>query len=220
MRLLLIEDDPMIGESMEEALRSECYAVDWVRDGLTAEMSIRQDIYDLLVLDLGLPGRQGMDVLRRYRAQGGETPVLIVSARDATAMRIEGLDAGADDYLVKPFDVDELLARIRAVLRRRGSRTNSMVSHGGLTLNLAGHEATFDGAALHLSSREFGVLRALIDNPGEVLSKTQLEEKIYGWGEEIESNTIDVYIHHLRKKLGSDFIKNVRGVGYKLASIV
>lgn len=219
MRVLLIEDDPMIGESMEEALRGERYAVDWVRDGVAAELSIRQGVYDLLVLDLGLPKRQGMDVLRRYRAQGGETPVLIVTARDATAARVEGLDAGADDYLIKPFDVDELLARIRAVLRRRGSRTNSVVSHGGLTVNLAGHDATFNGAPLHLSSREFALLRALLDNPGSVVPKIQLEEKIYGWGEEIESNAIDVYIHHLRKKLGADFIKNVRGVGYKLASV-
>jgi two-component system response regulator QseB len=219
MRVLLIEDDPMIGESMEEALRGECYAVDWVRDGVSAELSMRQDVYDLLVLDLGLPRRQGMDVLRRYRAQGGETPVLIVTARDATAARVEGLDAGADDYLVKPFDVDELLARIRAVLRRRGGRSHSVVSHGGLTVNLAAHDATFNGAPLHLSSREFALLRALLDNPGSVVPKIQLEEKIYGWGEEIESNAIDVYIHHLRKKLGADFIKNVRGVGYKLASI-
>ncbi|MFS2002247.1 response regulator [Duganella sp. CT11-25] len=219
MRILLIEDDPMIGESMEEALRGECYAVDWVRDGDMAELSIRQDVYDLLVLDLGLPKRQGMDVLRRHRAQGGETPVLIVTARDATAARVAGLDAGADDYLVKPFDVDELLARIRAVLRRRGGRSHSVVSHGGLTVNLAAHDATFNGAPLPLSSREFALLRALLDTPGSVVTKAQLEEKIYGWGEEIESNTIDVYIHHLRKKLGSDFIKNVRGVGYKLTSL-
>ncbi|RFP17721.1 DNA-binding response regulator [Duganella sp. BJB488] len=219
MRLLLIEDDPMIGESMLEALRGERYAVDWVRDGVAAELSMRQDIYDLLILDLGLPGRQGMDVLRRLRAQGGQTPVLIVTARDATASRVEGLDAGADDYLVKPFDLDELLARIRAVLRRRGGHHHSLVTYGALSVNLAAHEATFNGAALHLSSREFALLRALLDVPGSVVSKAQLEEKIYGWGEEIESNTIDVYIHHLRKKLGSEFIKNVRGVGYKLASL-
>ena len=219
MRVLLIEDDPMIGESMEEALRGESYAVDWVRDGDSAETAMRQGVYDLFVLDLGLPKKQGMDVLRRYRAQGGETPVLIVTARDATAARVEGLDAGADDYLVKPFDVDELLARIRAVLRRRGGRGNALVSHLGLTVNLAAHEATFHGAPLHLSSREFALLRALLDTPGSVVSKAQLEDKIYGWGEEVESNAIDVYIHHLRKKLGADFIKNVRGVGYKLASI-
>jgi len=219
MRLLLVEDDPTIGESMLEALRGERYAVDWVRDGVAAELSMRQDIYDLMILDLGLPQRQGMDVLRRLRAQGGQTPVLIVTARDATASRVEGLDAGADDYLVKPFDLDELLARIRAVLRRRGGQLHALVTHGALSVNLAAHEATFNGAALHLSSREFALLRALLDVPGSVVSKAQLEEKIYGWGEEIESNTIDVYIHHLRKKLGSEFIKNVRGVGYKLASV-
>lgn len=219
MRILLIEDDPMIGESMEEALRGECYAVDWVRDGVAAELSIRHDIYDLLLLDLGLPKRQGMDVLRRHRAQGGHTPVLIVTARDAMASRVEGLDAGADDYLIKPFNVDELLARIRAVLRRRGRHTNSVVTHGALTVDLAAHVATLDGAPLPLSAREFTLLRALLDNPGSVVSKVQLEDKVYGWGQEIESNAIDVYIHHLRKKLGADFIKNVRGVGYKLASI-
>ncbi|NGZ84801.1 response regulator [Duganella aceris] len=220
MRILLIEDDPMIGESMEEALRGECYAVDWVRDGVAAELSIRHGIYDLLLLDLGLPKRQGMDVLRRHRAQGGNTPVLIVTARDATASRVEGLDAGADDYLIKPFNVDELLARVRAVLRRRGSHTNSVVTHRGLTIDLAAHEASLDGAPLTLSAREFALLRALLENPGSVVSKMQLEDKVYGWGQEIESNAIDVYIHHLRKKLGTDFIKNVRGVGYKLASVV
>jgi DNA-binding response OmpR family regulator len=210
----------MIGESMEEALRGECYAVDWVRDGVAAELSIRHGIYDLLLLDLGLPKRQGMDVLRRHRAQGGNTPVLIVTARDATASRVEGLDAGADDYLIKPFNVDELLARVRAVLRRRGSHTNSVVTHRGLTIDLAAHEASLDGAPLTLSAREFALLRALLENPGSVVSKMQLEDKVYGWGQEIESNAIDVYIHHLRKKLGTDFIKNVRGVGYKLASVV
>jgi two-component system response regulator QseB len=219
MRILLIEDDPMIGESMEEALHGESYAVDWVLDGMSAELAMRQDVYDLLLLDLGLPKKQGMDLLRRYRSQGGNTPVLIVTARDATAARVEGLDAGADDYLVKPFDVDELLARIRAVLRRRGGHTNAVVSHGGLSVNLAAHEAVFKGLPLHLSSREFSVLRALLEMPGSVVSKRELEEKIYGWGEEIESNAIDVYIHHLRKKLGADFIKNVRGVGYKLLNL-
>ena len=215
----MVEDDPMIGESIEDALRGENYAVDWVRDGLTAELSMRHDVYDLLVLDLGLPKLQGLELLRRYRAKGGEAPVLIVTARDATAARVEGLDAGADDYLSKPFDLDELLARIRAVLRRRGSHTNAVVKHGGLTVDLAAHDATFNGQPLPLSTREFTLLRALLDQPGSVVSKAQLEDKIYGWGQEIGSNTIDVYVHHLRKKLGADFIKNVRGVGYKLASI-
>jgi len=218
MRLLLIEDDPMIGESMEEVLRRENYAVDWVRDGDSAMLALRQDVYNLLLLDLGLPKKQGMDVLRQYRAQGGAAPVLIVTARDATASRVEGLDAGADDYLIKPFDIDELLARIRALLRRGKAPNQALVSYRGLQVDMAAHVASFNGVALHLSAREFAVLRALLDAPGSVVSKSQLEERIYGWGEEIESNAIDVYIYHLRKKLGTGFIANVRGVGYKLAA--
>jgi len=218
MRLLLIEDDPMIGESMEEVLRRENYAVDWVRDGDSAMLALRHDVYNLLLLDLGLPKKQGMDVLRQYRAQGGAAPVLIVTARDATASRVEGLDAGADDYLIKPFDIDELLARIRALLRRGKAPNQALVSYRGLQVDMAAHVASFNGVGLHLSAREFAVLRALLDAPGSVVSKSQLEERIYGWGEEIESNAIDVYIYHLRKKLGTGFIANVRGVGYKLAS--
>jgi two-component system response regulator QseB len=219
MRVLLIEDDPMIGENMEEALRGESYAVDWVRDGDSAAMVMGRDVYDLIVMDLGLPKKQGMDLLRAFRGGGGATPVLIVTARDATAARIDGLDAGADDYLVKPFDVDELLARARAVLRRRGAQTHALVTHGPLAVNLASHEASFNGAPLKLSAREFSLLRALLDKPGHVVSKAELEERLYGWGDEVESNAIDVYIYHLRKKLGAEFIKNVRGVGYKLVSL-
>ncbi|MRW89926.1 response regulator [Duganella sp. FT80W] len=218
MRLLLIEDDPMIGESMEEVLRRDNYAVDWVRDGDSGMLALRQDVYDLLLLDLGLPKKQGMQVLKHYRAQGGAAPVLIVSARDATASRVEGLDSGADDYLVKPFDVDELLARIRALLRRGKAPNQAVVHYRGLQVDMACHVASFNGQPLHLPAREFAVLRALLDSPGSVVPKIQLEERIYGWGEEIESNTIDVYIHHLRKKLGTGFIQNVRGVGYKLAA--
>ena len=209
----------MIGESIEDGLRGESYAVDWVRDGQAAELAMAGFDYDLLLLDLGLPGKQGMAVLRAMRARGGDVPVLIVTARDSTADRVEGLDAGADDYLVKPFDLDELLARIRALLRRRVARTRSVIEHGRLTLDLASHEVTFDGAPVKLSAREFAVLRALLDAPGSVLSKSQLEEKLYGWNAEIESNAIDVYIHHLRKKFGADFIQNVRGVGYKTRPI-
>ncbi|HEX5342562.1 MAG TPA: response regulator transcription factor [Duganella sp.] len=218
MRLLLVEDDPMIGESIEEGLRGESYAVDWVRDGGAVELALSGFAYDLMLLDLGLPGKQGMEVLRAVRARGDDLPVLIITARDGTPARVEGLDAGADDYLVKPFDLDELLARIRALLRRRVSRTRSVIEHGGLTLDLASHEATLNGQPVKLSAREFSVLRALLDNPGSVVSKSQLEEKLYGWNSEVESNTVDVYVHHLRKKFGSDFIKNVRGVGYKIAA--
>nr|WP_207393435.1 response regulator transcription factor [Duganella aceris] len=216
VRLLLVEDDPMIGESIEDGLRGENYAVDWVRDGRDAELALGGVDYDLMLLDLGLPGKQGMDVLRTARTRGADLPVLIITARDGTPARVEGLDAGADDYLVKPFDLDELLARIRALLRRRVSRTRSVIEHGGLRLDLASHEVTFGGEAVKLSAREFSVLRALLDNPGSVVSKSQLEEKLYGWNTEVESNTVDVYVHHLRKKFGADFIKNVRGVGYKI----
>ncbi|NVM79086.1 DNA-binding response OmpR family regulator [Duganella sp. SG902] len=218
MRLLLVEDDPMIGESIEEGLRGESYAVDWVRNGREVELALAGVAYDLMLLDLGLPGKQGMEVLRATRARGDDLPVLIITARDGTPARVEGLDAGADDYLVKPFDLDELLARIRALLRRRVSRTRSIIEHGSLRLDLASHEATLAGQPVKLSAREFSVLRALLDNPGSVVSKAQLEEKLYGWNAEVESNTVDVYVHHLRKKFGSDFIKNVRGVGYKIAA--
>ncbi|MRW89930.1 response regulator [Duganella sp. FT80W] len=216
MRLLLVEDDPMIGESIEDGLRGERYAVDWVRDGLAADLALTTVGYDLLLLDLGLPSKQGMDVLRALRARGDDLPVLIITARDATPDRVQGLDSGADDYLVKPFDLDELLARTRALLRRRVARTQSVVEHGGVTLDLASHEARLDGTPVKLSAREFAVLRALLDNPGSVVTKSQLEEKLYGWNSEVESNTVDVYVHHLRKKFGADFIKNVRGVGYKV----
>ena len=216
MRLLLVEDDPMIGESIKEGLLGDGYAVDWLRDGQAAELALSTVDYDLLLLDLGLPRKQGMDVLHALRNRGNELPVLILTARDSTADRVAGLDAGADDYLVKPFDLDELLARIRALLRRRVARTRSRIVHGGVTLDLASHEVQLDGASVKLSSREFSVLRALLDSPGSVVSKAQLEEKLYGWDAEVESNTVDVYVHHLRKKFGADFIKNVRGVGYKI----
>jgi two-component system OmpR family response regulator/two-component system response regulator QseB len=218
MRLLLVEDDPMIGESIEEGLRIENHAVDWVRDGRSAELGLDTQVYDLVLLDLGLPNKPGLDVLARYRRHGGQAPVLIITARDATADRVKGLDTGADDYLVKPFDLDELFARIRALLRRRCGRAQPDIVHRGLTLNPATHEVKLAGVALHLSAREFAVLHALMDPPGRVVSKAQLEEKLYGWNEEVESNTVDVYIHHLRKKLGAEFIRNIRGVGYKVAS--
>ena len=218
MRLLLVEDDPMIGDSIEGGLRVENYAVDWVRDGAGAELALSTQAYDLVLLDLGLPRKQGMDVLRGLRARGLDVPVLIVTARDSTADRVQGLDAGADDYLVKPFDLDELLARIRALLRRRVSRTTSIIRHGRVVLDLASHEASLDGAAVTLSAREFAVLRALLDEPGSVVAKSVLEEKLYGWNAEVESNTIDVYVHHLRKKFGQTFIQTVRGVGYKVAA--
>lgn len=216
VRLLLVEDDGMIGESLEEGLRAEGYAVDWVRTGGNAELALATGVYDLILLDLGLPEKSGLDVLRQYRRRGGESPVLVVTARDATADRITGLDSGADDYLIKPFDFDEAFARIRALLRRRSGRATPDIVHGDLVLNIATREVTHAGAPVALSAREFAVLHALMEYPGEVVAKAALEEKLYGWNEEVESNTVEVHIHHLRKKLAHGLIVNVRGVGYKV----
>lgn len=214
VRLLLIEDDPMIGDSIAEGLRAERYALDWVRDGEAAVLVLVGEVYDLVLLDLGLPERDGLGVLRHYRARGGTAPVLILTARDSTADRVQGLDAGADDYLVKPFDLEELFARVRALLRRGAGRTQPDIVHRGLTLRLATHEAFMDGQPVAVSAREFALLATLLDPPGRVMSKALLEQKLYGWHEEVGSNTVDVYVHRLRKKFGADFIKNVRGVGY------
>lgn len=216
MRLLLVEDDPMIGESVQKGLRQDGFAVDWVRDGQSAELAFGNDVYDLMVLDLGLPRKGGLEVLQNLRRRRNSLPVLILTARDAIADRVTGLDSGADDYLVKPFDLDELAARIRALLRRRAGRADSLVRHGELILNPTTHQATFRGKELALSAREFALLEALLDRPGAILSRAQLEERLYGWGEEVESNAVEVHIHSLRKKLGADFIKNVRGVGYTI----
>jgi len=214
MRLLLVEDDSMIGESVRQGLRQDGFTVDWVQDGRAAELALRNEVYDLLVLDLGLPKKDGLEVLKTLRLRGNRIPVLILTARDSVADRVKGLDSGADDYLVKPFDLDELAARIRALLRRQSGRADPAIQFGDLLLNPATHEVTFRGKPLTLSAREFSLLEVFLDRPGAVLSREQLEEKLYGWGEEVESNTVEVYIHALRRKLGQDFIKNVRGVGY------
>lgn len=216
MRVLLVEDDTMIGESLEEGLRKENYAVDWVQDGHAADLALSNHSYDLILLDIGLPRKDGIRVLDDYRHKDGDAAVLILSARDATSARIQGLDAGADDYLIKPFDLDELFARMRALTRRRAGRSNPELSYADLSINPATRTITYKGAPLHLSAREFALLLALIDQPGRVMSRAQLEERLYGWNEEIGSNAIEVYVHGLRKKLGPDFIKNVRGIGYKL----
>ena len=218
MRLLLVEDDAMIGESVRTGLRRDGFTVDWVRDGRAAELALANvaagAVYDLLLLDLGLPKKDGLDVLKTLRRGGNKIPVLVLTARDSVGDRITGLDSGADDYLVKPFDLDELSARIRALLRRQAGRAESVVQAGELTLNPVTREAIYRGSSLALSAREFAVLAALLDRPGAVLSREQIEEKLYGWDEEVESNAVEVYIHGLRKKLGADFIKNIRGVGY------
>ena len=214
MRLLLVEDDAMVGESIRQGLRQDGFTVDWVRDGRAAELALTNEVYDLMLLDLGLPRKEGLDVLQSLRRKGKRIPVMIITARDAVADRVRGLDAGADDYLVKPFDLDELAARVRAVLRRNSGRAEPEIVVGPLTLNPATREVTFNGQPVMLSAREFKLLEAFVDRPGAVYSREQLEEKLYGWDEEIGSNTVEVYIHALRKKLSQDFIKNVRGVGY------
>ena len=214
MRLLLVEDDTMIGESVLDLLRAEHYAVDWVRDGEMADMALRTQHYDLVLLDLGLPRRDGLAVLRDLRARKDRTPVLVATARDALAQRVEGLDAGADDYVLKPYELDELLARIRALLRRAAGRAEPVYEHQGVSIQPATREVTVNGQPVQLSAREWAVLEPLLARPGMVLSRAQLEEKLYGWKDEISSNAVEVYIHGIRKKLGPDIIQNVRGVGY------
>jgi two-component system response regulator QseB len=214
VRLLLVEDDPMIGASVQRGLRQEGYAVDWLREGEGAETAFATTQYDLLLLDLGLPGISGLQVLTRLRQLGHHQPVLILTARDAVSERVRGLDAGADDYLVKPFDLNELAARIRALLRRHGGRSSPVLGAGRLQLDPTSHEVSLDGQPVTLSAREFSLLQALLEQPGRPLSRAQLEERIYGWGEEVESNAVEVYIHALRRKLGTETIKNLRGVGY------
>ncbi|MFP5391242.1 MAG: response regulator [Gammaproteobacteria bacterium] len=215
MRLLLVEDDTMIGEVVLDLLRAEHYAVDWVKDGEMADTALLQSqSYDLVLLDLGLPRKDGLDVLRAMRARKDRTPVLIATARDSVEQRIAGLDAGADDYVLKPYDLDELLARIRALLRRAAGRAEPVFEYNNIHIFPATREVTANGAPVTLSAREWAVLEALIARPGAVLSRAQLEEKLYSWRDEVSSNAVEVYIHGLRKKLGSDLIQNVRGVGY------
>ena len=214
MRLLLVEDDRMIGESVQKGLRQDGFSVDWVQDGNSAELALETERYDCVLLDLGLPKKDGLDVLRGMRAKRDAAPVVVITARDAVPDRIKGLDTGADDYLVKPFDLDELAARVRAVVRRREGRAEPVIEHLGLVLRPATHEATFHDEPLPLSAREFAVLEALVSRPGAILSRARLEERIYGWGEEVESNAVEVFVHSLRRKLGAEFIRTVRGAGY------
>jgi two-component system response regulator QseB len=216
VRLLLVEDDAMIGEAIRTGLKRDGFAVDWVHDGESADSVLRSVSFDLLLLDLGLPRKSGLEVLRALRARHESLPVLILTARDAISDRIQGLDAGADDYLVKPFDLDELAARIRAVLRRRSGRPEPEISHLGVVLKPAIHQVTRDGREVSLSPKEFALLHLLMERPGTIHSRAQIEERLYGWNEEVESNAVEVHIHGLRRKLGADFILNVRGVGYRV----
>jgi len=214
MRILLVEDDVMIGEVVLDTLRAEHYAADWVKDGAMAQTALATASYDLVLLDLGLPRLDGLTVLRNLRAQKQRMPVLIATARDAVAERVAGLDAGADDYLIKPYDLDELLARVRALLRRAEGRAEPAYEWGAVRLTPATHEATLDGQPVQLSAREWAVLEPLIARPGRVLSRQQLEEKLYSWRDGISSNAVEVYIHGVRKKLGNELIQTVRGLGY------
>ncbi len=219
MRLLLVEDDTMIGEAVLDLLRAEHYAVDWVKDGEMADTALCSQTYDLMLLDLGLPRRDGLSVLRALRGRKDRLPVLVATARDSVQQRIEGLDAGADDYVLKPYDLDELLARIRALLRRAAGRAEPVYEHLGVSINPATREASLNGQPVTLSAREWAVLEPLIARPGLVLSRAQLEDKLYGWKDEISSNAVEVYIHGLRKKLGAELIQNVRGVGYLVPKV-
>lgn len=227
MRLLLVEDDKMIGDSLRAVLRLEGWAVDWVRDLHAAEAALATEHFDLLLLDRGLPAggpqaspgqplADGLQLLQRLRQRGLNLPAIVLTARDGPGDRVSGLDTGADDYLVKPFEVDELLARMRAVLRRHQGTSQPLLRHGPVCLNPATRQVTLNGQPVLLSAKELAVLEALMQRPGAVLSRAQLEDRLYGWGEEIESNAVSVYVHQLRRKLGAEFIGNQRGLGYFL----
>lgn len=214
MRILLVEDDQMIGAAVSIALRDAAYAVDWVQDGDAASSVLSLGEHQAVLLDLGLPKRDGLEVLRRLRQNGDAVPVIIITARDSLEDRIKGLDYGSDDYLIKPFDVGELLARLRAVIRRKGGQATPQLSNGTVTLDPSNREATRGQAVVQLSAKEFSLLHALLLRPGAILARGELEERIYGWNEEVESNAIDFLIHAVRKKLGADVIKNIRGAGW------
>jgi two-component system, OmpR family, response regulator QseB len=219
MRVLIVEDDPMIGRALSTGLEESGYAVDWVRDGAAAELALTQGTYDLALLDLGLPRKDGLEVLKTLRRTNVQVPVVVISARDSLSDRIAGLDSGADDYLAKPFDLDEVLARIRAVLRRHAGRGTPEVSYGALTLDPVNRVVRFRGGEVALSMREFALLEALMRHPGELVTREKLLDTVYGWGAELESNAIEVHLHHLRRKLCPELILNVRGVGYRLVPI-
>ncbi|WCE07604.1 response regulator transcription factor [Pseudomonas sp. JBR1] len=216
MRVLLIEDDPDLGEGIRTSLREEGYTLDWLRDGESAVHALREEGFDLVVLDLGLPRLDGIQVLRQSRANGLTTPVLILTARDDTEDRVAGLDAGADDYLVKPFDIKELKARLRALLRRRNGPSQIQLEGGGIALDPATRRVTFEGQPVNLTPREYQLLHELLANPGKIFSRDRLMGLLYGWDEGVESNTLEVHIYNLRKKLRAELIRTVRGIGYRL----
>ena len=217
MRILLVEDDALLGDAVQAGLKQAGHAVDWVRDGVAAEAALAAEDYAAVVLDLGLPRKGGLDVLRGLRTKKRALPVLILTARDTVEDRITGLDAGADDYLVKPFDLGELKARLRALLRRAGGQPAPVLAAAGVRLDPATRAVSCGGAPVDLSAKEYALLQALMQQSGRALSRTQLEEQLYGWGEEVGSNAVEVHIHNLRKKLGNDAIRTLRGIGYVMA---
>jgi two-component system response regulator QseB len=219
MRLLLIEDDHLLGDGIQAGLRQANYAVDWVTDGEAGEHALKIESYDGLILDISLPKKDGLKVLKDLRARGDMLPVLILTARDTIYDKVTGLDSGADDYLVKPFDLDELSARLRALLRRHRGRAIPYIEYDNLLLEPAAHTLTQNGQAVMLSQREFAILQTLLENTGKIFSRSQLEESLYGWDDIIESNAVEVHIHHLRKKLGKQLIRTVRGMGYMIPKL-
>ena len=214
MRILIVEDDSLLGDGIRAGLSQNGYAADLVEDGEAAETAMMTNEYELIVLDLGLPKRSGLEVLKRMRAREVDTPVIILTAQDSVEDRINGLDSGADDYLTKPFDLEELTARLRALLRRRGGRSSPVIEHGNITVDPASHTVTQDDKTVDISPREFTILQLLLENKNKVMSRSRLEEGLYAWNDEVESNTVEVHIHHLRKKLGAKLIRTIRGVGY------
>jgi DNA-binding response OmpR family regulator len=214
VRILLVEDDRLLGDAVQAGLRQTGFAAEWVRDGPAAEAALATEEFAAVVLDLGLPGRSGLEVLANLRARGNRTPVLILTARDAVQDRIRGLDAGADDYAVKPFDLGELAARLRALIRRGAGQAAPRITVADMALDPAARVLALGGRTVELSVREFALLHALMLNAGRVLSRSQLEQHLYEWGQEVESNTVEVFIHHLRRKIGAERIKTLRGVGY------
>ncbi|WP_428606081.1 response regulator [Sedimenticola sp.] len=216
MRVLLVEDDPLLGDGLSVGLEQMGYTVDWISDGNQAEVALQDKTLDLVVLDISLPGQDGLTLLRKIRHQGNAIPVLLLTARDGLDDRIKGLDSGADDYLPKPFDLEELAARLRAISRRRVGRSTPLLRHGDITLDPAGRTVLLNNQPISCTAREYAILEALLMNSGQVLSRQRLEEALYGWDDGVESNAIEVYIHHLRKKLGKATIQTVRGVGYKI----
>ena len=218
MRVLVVEDDPVVASGVKQGLEKAGYSVDHLSSAEQAEAALQHTMFALAIIDIGLPEMDGLELIRRVRGAGNPVPVLILTARDAVSERVKALDGGADDFLTKPFDLDELAARIRALLRRHAGRATPLITHGALVLNPVTRQATINGRSITMSVREFAIAMALLDRPGVVLSRAQIEEKLYGWDAEVESNAVEVHIHSLRKKLGKDFIKNIRGVGYMVST--